>query len=133
MRILIVEDHKATCDEMRMLIERQPDMHVVAVAESGEAGLDQARAEKPDVAVMDILLPGINGIETTRRILAEQPGVRVLALSNHFGDSLVNAVLDAGGLGYVQKSRAFEELVPALRKVASGDRYVSGGRSDKSA
>ena len=127
MRILLVEDHKATRDEMHALIERQPDMTVVAEAETGEDALDRARDEKPDIAVMDILLPGMNGVETTCKILAEQPWVKVLALSNHFGDSLVRAILDAGGLGYVRKSRAFEELIPALRSVASGAQYVSEG------
>lgn len=125
MRILIVEDHKPTRDEMRALIEREPDMNVVAEAETGEDGVDQARAEHPDVVVMDILLPGMNGIEATRRILAEDPGTRVLALSNHFGDSLVTSILAAGGLGYVLKSKAFGELVPALRSVYAGEQYVS--------
>ncbi|MDD5704592.1 MAG: response regulator transcription factor [Kiritimatiellae bacterium] len=128
MRVLLVDDHKPTRDEMRSLIERQPDMVVVAEADTGEAAVDRARNERPDVVVMDILLPGINGIEASRRILAQQPDVVVLALSNHFGESLVQAVLDAGGQGYVRKSRAFEELIPALRSVAAGQRYVSKER-----
>jgi len=132
MRILIVDDHQATRDEMRALVELQPDMLVVAVAETGEGALDLARDAKPDIVVMDILLPGMNGIETTRKILAEHPGTRVLALSNHFGDSLVKAVLDAGGMGYVRKCRAFEDLVPALRMIASGGQYVSGGPASRS-
>lgn len=125
MRILLVEDHKATRDEMRALIESEPGMSVVAEAGTGEAAVDSARYAKPDVVVMDILLPGINGIETSRRILAEQPGIRVLALSNHFGDSLVKAILDAGGMGYVLKRKAFGELIPALRAVVAGQRYVT--------
>ena len=127
MRIMLVEDHKATRAEMRALIEREADMTVVAEADTGEEGVDRARAERPDIVVMDILLPGMNGIEAARKILATQPEVRVLALSNHFGDSLVQAILEAGGLGYVRKSRAFEELIPALRSVAAGEPYVSGG------
>ena len=127
MKILLIEDHKPTRDEMRALIEQQPDMTVVAEAGTGEDAVGMAREKRPEVVLMDILLPGMNGIETTRKILAEQPGLRVLALSNHFGDSLVHAILAAGGLGYVQKSRAFEELIPALRAVASGERYVSKG------
>lgn len=80
---------------------------------------------------MDILLPGMNGIETMRRLRAQQPGVKVLALSNHFGESLVQVILNAGGLGHVRKSRAFEELIPALRAVNANEPYVgkgSGGR-----
>lgn len=125
MKILLVEDHKATRDEMRALIERQPDMTVVAEAETGEEALDKAHETCPEVVIMDILLPGMNGIETTRKILAKQPGVRVLALSNHFGATLVQAILSAGGLGYVRKNRALEELIPALRSVAEGKQYIS--------
>lgn len=125
MRIMLVEDHKLTRDEMRALIERQADMMVVAEARTGEDAVDRAREVQPDVVVMDILLPGMNGVATTRKILAEQPCIKVLALSNHFGDSLIQNVLGAGGLGYVQKSRAFEELIPALRSVATGKQYVS--------
>ncbi len=125
MRILLVEDHKPTRDEMRVLIERHPDLIVVAEAATGEEGLSRARETVPDVVVMDILLPGMNGVEATRKIRAERPGIRVLALSNHYGESLVKAILDAGGQGYVRKNRAFEELVPALRAVAAGQTYIS--------
>ena len=130
MRVLIVEDHKATRAEMRALIEREPDMRVVAEAETGEESVSLARTEHPDVVVMDILLPGMNGVDATRKIRAEHPDAKVLALSNHFGESLVQAILDAGGLGYVRKGRAFEELIPALRSVASGQQYVSKGSAD---
>lgn len=124
MRILLVEDHKPTREVMRALLEEQADMQVVGEAPTGEEALDLARDLRPDVVVMDILLPGINGIEATRNILSGRPEVKVLALSNHFGDSLVQAILDAGGLGYVQKSKAFEELIPALRSVAAGKPYI---------
>jgi len=122
---MLVEDHNPTRDEMRAMIERQADMIVVAEAGSGEDAVEKARAEVPDIVVMDILLPGMNGIEATRKIRAERPDIKVLALSNHFGESLVRAILDAGGLGYVRKNRAFEELIPALRTVATGKQYVS--------
>jgi two-component system invasion response regulator UvrY len=127
MRILLVEDHKATRDEVCALIKRQPDMIVVAEAGTGEDALEWAREEKPDIVVMDIRLPGMNGIETTRKMLAEQPGIKVLALSNHFGVTLMEAILEAGALGYVRKSKAFEELIPALRSVDAGQPYVSMG------
>lgn len=125
MRILLVEDHGPTREEMRDLLETQPDMKVVAEAASGEAGVDKAASEHPDLIVMDILLPGINGLEATRRILAASPGTPVLALSNHFGDSLIQSVFAAGCLGYVRKNRAFEELISAVRSVSTGQRYIS--------
>ena len=125
MRILLVEDHHPTRNEIRALIEQQADMTIVAESATGEDALEKAREVHPDVVVMDILLPGLNGIEAARRIRVEHSSVRVLALSNHIGESLVRAILDAGGLGYVRKSSAFEELIPALRAVASGEQYVS--------
>ena len=125
MTILLVDDHKPTRNAMRELIEEQPDMRVVAESETGEDAVDRAREAQPDVVVMDILLPGMNGVEATRKICAEHPGSKVLALSNHFGKSLVQAILAAGGLGYVQKSSAFENLIPALRMVAAGEQYVT--------
>jgi DNA-binding NarL/FixJ family response regulator len=124
-RILLVEDHLPTRHEMRVLIEGQPNMTVVAEAVSGEDGMDLARSAHPDIVVMDILLPGINGIEATRRILVEHPDIKVLALSNHFGSSLVQAVRDSGGKGYVRKCNAFEELIPALQAISGGDQYFT--------
>lgn len=125
MRILLVEDHKPTREVMRALIEEQSDMQVVGEAPTGEDAVNLSRDLRPDIVVMDILLPGMNGIEATRKILAAQPEVKVLALSNHFGESLVQAIVDAGGLAYVQKSMAFEELVPTLRAVAAGQSCIS--------
>jgi DNA-binding NarL/FixJ family response regulator len=121
---MLVDDHKPTRDELREMVTTQPDISVVAEAESGEEAVEKARVSLPDVIVMDIMMHGVNGIEATRRILAERPGTRVLALSNHSGLSLVQAILNAGGLGYVPKNRAFEELIPALRCVAGGQRYI---------
>ena len=127
MTILLVEDHKPTRKEIRALLDQQPDLQVLGESESGEDAVVQARTLRPDVIIMDILLPGINGVEATRTICAEQTCVKVLALSNHFGDSLVLSILKAGGLGYVRKSRAFEELIPALRAIAAGQQYVDKG------
>lgn len=125
MRIMLVDDHAPTRDEVKAIISAEPGMSIVAEAESGEEAIVLARERLPEVIVMDIMLRGMNGIEATRRILAEQPGINVLALSNHSGKSLVRAIHDVGGLGYVSKNRAFEEIIPAIRCVASGQRYVS--------
>lgn len=123
MQILLVDDHRATRDELRALLEGEADMHVVAEADSGEAALTKAAEVHPDMVVMDILLPGMNGIETTRKMLAAQPEIRVLALSNHFGERLEDAILKAGGMGYVRKNWAFEHLIPALRAMSAGKQY----------
>ena len=124
MTIMLVEDHKSTRDELRALLEQQPDMTVIAETRTGERAVDQACKLCPDIIVMDILLPDINGVEATRAIHAKRPDVKVLALSNHFGAGLVQAVRNAGAMGYVRKSLAFEELIPALRSVAAGRSYV---------
>ncbi len=124
MTILLVEDHKPTRDEMRALIEYQSDMRVIAETGSGEDALRLLKQHPADVIIMDILLPGMNGLEAIRLIHTDHPATHILALSNHYGISLVQAVLDAGGLGYVRKCRAFEELIPALRTVAAGQRHI---------
>ena len=127
MKILLVDDHVPTREAIKSLIGQELDLSVVAEAGTGEEALDLARELQPDLVVMDIMLPGINGIETARRILAERPGARILALSNHSGASLIQAVQHVGGLGYVPKNRSFEELVPAIRAVAAGAPFFSAG------
>lgn len=130
MNILLIDDHAETRKEMSALINAEKDMSVVAEAANGEEGVQKADRIKPDVVVMDILLPGINGIEATKVIMASNPNARILALSNHAGHFLVQAVLKAGTRGYVRKDRAFEELVPAIRSVAAGRQYLGNGIND---
>lgn len=130
MNILLIDDHGQTRKEMSALINAEKDLAVVAEAASGEEGIKQAQQHKPDLIVMDILLPGISGIEATKTILATDPAVKILALSNHSSQILVQAVLDAGAAGYVRKDRAFEELVPAIRQVATGQQYLGQGVND---
>ena len=123
-RVLLVEDHEATREEMQSLIDGQADLKVIAAVGTGEAGVDEAVKSKPDVVVMDIVLPGITGVAATQCIVAAYPEAKVLALSNYSGQTLVQAVLQAGGKGFVRKERAFEELIPAVRAVASGKQYL---------
>jgi DNA-binding NarL/FixJ family response regulator len=130
MKILLIDDHAATRETMSALIEAEEDMRVVAKAANGEEGVSQAEAIKPDLVVIDIIMPGINGIDATKAILANNPAARVLILSNHSGCILVQAALSAGVAGYVRKDRAFEELMPAIRAISAGRQYLGQGIND---
>jgi DNA-binding NarL/FixJ family response regulator len=130
MDILLVDDHDATRQEIASLIEEHDDLHVVAQAGDGETGVRLAKELHPDVIVMDIAMPGMNGIAATTALRTHDPNVRVVTLSNHTGKHLVESVLRAGASGYVRKDRSYEELVPAIRAVAGGEQYI-GEHIDK--
>ena len=122
--IVLVEDHDLTRRQMASLIKSESDMEVVAEAVNGEESITRTSEHKPDVIVMDILLPGISGVDAARQIMESFPGSRILILSNHSGAALVQVALAAGVLGYVRKNHAFEELVPAIRAVAAGQKFL---------
>ena len=124
MDILLVDDHAATREEMVSLIQEEEDLHVVGQAADGEEGVRLARQLHPDVVVMDVVMPGMNGIAATEAVRASEPETHILALSNHTGANLVEVVLRAGATGYVRKDRAYEELVPAIRAVVRGKQYI---------
>ena len=130
MDILVVDDHEATRREVLSLLEGQEDLHVVGQAASGEEGVREASRLRPDLILMDVVMPGMNGIDASRMIRASDPTVIILALSNHTGRNLVKAVLRAGATGYVRKDQAYEELLPAIRAVAGGREYVGSRLSD---
>lgn len=127
MDILLVDDHAAMRAEMAALIKAQKDLDVVGNAENGEEGVRMAERLRPDAIVMDIVMPGMNGIAATQAIRANNPTARILVLSNQTGANLVKIALNAGATGYVRKDRAYEELIPAIRAVAQGIQYVGEG------
>ena len=124
-RILLADDHKILRNGLRSLLEEQPDMQVVAEAENGRKTVRLAREVKPDVVIMDISMPDLNGIEATRKVLAERPGTRVIALSMHSDRQMVRGMLRAGASGYLIKDCAFEELTQCIRAVVSNRVYLS--------
>ena len=126
-RILLVDDHEVFLDGLRALLDRQPDMEVVGDAKGGRRAVRLARQTIPQVVVMDASMPGMNGFEATRQIVAEVPDVKVLCLSMHSEERFVLAMLDAGASGYVLKECALEELVRAVRSVAANQVYLSPG------
>jgi DNA-binding NarL/FixJ family response regulator len=110
---------------LRTLIEKQPDMEIIAAAENGRMAVQLAQKLLPEVVVMDIGMPDLNGIEATRQILADNPKVKVIALSMHSAKRFVVEMLKAGASGYLLKDCAFEELALAIRTVIADKVYVS--------
>jgi DNA-binding NarL/FixJ family response regulator len=132
MRVLLADDHKMIRDGLRRLIESQEGMEVVAEAGDGRAAVRLARELKPGVVIMDISMPGLNGIEATRRIVKEVPGVKVIALSMHTDKRFVSEMLRAGASGYVLKDAAFEQLVSAINCVMEQKVYLCPPLADVS-
>lgn len=125
LRIIIADDHGIVRDGLRALLEKQPGMEVVAESENGRALLKLARATLPDVVIMDIGMPELNGIDATRQLVAQVPGVKVIALSMRSDMRPVREMFMAGARAYVSKDSAFEELAHAVRAVARGQVYLS--------
>ena len=123
-KILLVDDHKIILDGLRVLIEEQPGMEVVAVAENGRTALKLTGEFRPDVIVMDINMPDLNGVDATRQIVEEFPGTKVIAFSMYSDRQFVIGMLRAGVTGYLLKDHAFEELVRAIRTVVENKAYI---------
>lgn len=124
-RVLLADDHRIVRDGLAVMIRRESDLELVGMADSGPAVVRMAAELKPDVVVTDISMPGLNGIEAVRRIVADAPQVQVLCLSVHDEDRLVLAMIEAGASGYVLKDCSFEELAGAIRQVVAGRIYIS--------
>lgn len=123
LKIFLADDHKIMRDGLRVLIEKS-GMSVVGEAENGQQTLDLVEKVLPDVIIMDISMPDINGIEVTRKILARYPKMKVIALSMHSDRQLVAKMLAAGASGYLLKDCAFGELAQAIKCVVKGGKYL---------
>jgi two-component system, NarL family, response regulator LiaR len=119
--VLLADDHALVREGTRRLLEAEPDMRVVAEAGDGHAAVEEALRCRPDVAVMDVAMPGMTGIEATRRIKAQVPQMAVLALTAYDDDQYVLALLDAGAAGFLLKDVRGHELVKAIRAVHRGE------------
>ncbi|MHB1319246.1 MAG: response regulator [Anaerolineae bacterium] len=123
-RVLIVDDHGILRAGLRALLAEEPELTVVGEAGDGAHALRLARAVRPDVVLMDIGLPDMDGLEVTRALLKVQPGVRVLILTMYEDGALLHAAIEAGAAGYIIKRAVEDELVSAIRAVLRGDLYV---------
>jgi DNA-binding NarL/FixJ family response regulator len=124
-RILIADDHGVVAEGLRHLVEAEADMEVVACVGDGREAVQQARDAQPDVVLMDLSMPELNGADATRAILQRDPKCRVIVLSMYAQREYVRRALKAGAAGYVVKRSAAKEVVEAIRAVHAGQRYLS--------
>lgn len=126
-RILLADDHKIVRDGLRSLLEKDDELDVVGEAPNGQIAVQLTHELAPDVIVMDIGMPVMNGIEATEKIIEERPGAKIIGLSMHSDRRFVSSMLEAGASGYLLKDCAFDELVDAIRLVLSGQVYLGPG------
>ena len=126
-RILIADDHKIIRDGLRALLEKGDQHEVVGEAEDGRSAVKLAKSLNPDLVIMDIGMPELNGVEATGQIVKQDPRIKVIALSMHSDASYVGRILRAGATGYLLKDCAFEEMAGAMEVVLGGGVYLSPG------
>ena len=142
LRVLLADDHVTVRHGLKLLVDSQADMTVVSEASDGNAAMQSALALKPDVIVMDISMPGMNGLAATRALKKQQPSIAIVTLTRHGDDAYVQELLRAGVSGYVLKQSAPSELLQAIRAAAAGGQYLDSaltarmtarllGRADK--
>jgi DNA-binding NarL/FixJ family response regulator len=124
-RVLVVDDHPVICQGLRLLLDREPGMQVVGEAHDGRAAIDMARDLRPQVVLMDLAMPMLNGVDATRKILAELPSTKVVALSALSNARAVSDAMAAGVCAFVPKEGMADELVTAIRTAAQGGTYLS--------
>lgn len=123
-RLILADDHAVVRSGLRMLLEAQPDIEIVAEAESGRQAVEKVRKMRPDVVLMDVQMPELNGIEATQQIKKVAPETAILALTMHEDDQYFFEMLHSGASGYVPKRAAPDELVTAIRTVARGEIFL---------
>lgn len=124
-RVLLVDDHRIFCDGVKLLLEREPHLEVVGIAGDGREAVLLAGRLRPEVVVMDVVMPGLNGVEATRQILQTLPQTKVIALSMHGDRRSIDGMLRAGVAGYLVKECAADDLVRAIQMAMSGKVFLS--------
>ena len=124
-RILLVDDHEIMLDGLRSILEKEQDFVVVSCAANGRDAISLATELKPDVVVMDINMPDLNGVDATIQIKQMEPDIRILTLSTYIQNNHISRMIQAGASGYLPKSCATKELTKAIRTVANNETYIS--------
>jgi DNA-binding NarL/FixJ family response regulator len=125
MKILIADDHSIVREGLKSLIDKQKSMQVIGEAEDGQMAIDLTSELSPDIVIMDISMPNLNGIEATREILRNKPETKIIILSMYTDKHIVKESLEAGAKGYILKSNLLEELLQAIKTVKANERYLS--------
>ncbi len=123
--VLLADDHTIVRQGFRLLLQAEPDIDVVAEADNGRQAVELARKLRPDVVVMDIAMPLLNGLEATRQLLKHLPSARVLVLSSYSDDEYIHQLSEAGAAGYLLKQTAAADLIKAIREVKKGNAFFS--------
>lgn len=124
-KVLLADDHGIVRDGLRRIVEESSDMQVIAEAENGKDAINQAREKHPDVVVVDLSMPGMDGLEVVSRLHYEYPKLPMIILTMHEEEQYIVRGIEAGAMGYITKKSAPEQLVEAIRKVYSGNRYLT--------
>ena len=124
LRILLADDHETVREGLRLIIGAQPDMEIVCEVGDGHAAVEEATKHQPDVVVMDVSMPKLNGLKATQRLKECCPEIKVLALTRHKDDGYLQQILRAGASGYVLKQSPSVELLHAIRSIAAGGKYL---------
>ena len=130
-RILVVDDHPVLRDGVAAILQNQPDMEMVGEARNGGEAVERFRALRPDVTLMDLQMPGMNGVDAIAAIQTEYPGARIIVLTTYAGDVQAVRALKAGALGYLLKNSLRTELIDAIRDVHRGQRRVQRDVADE--
>lgn len=124
LRVLLAEDHQTVREGVKLLVNAQPDMEVVGEADDGELAIEEAERLDPDIIVMDVSMPNLNGLKATKRLRRQKPDIKILTLTRHTDDGYLQQLIGAGANGYVLKQSAPTELINAIRTVAAGNDYL---------
>jgi len=131
LRILLADDHEIFREGLKMLVSAQPDMEVIGEAKNGRTAVALAQQLQPDVVVMDVSMPELNGLKATEKLKALCPHVKILTLTRHTDDGYLQQLLKVGASGYVLKQSASSELIRAIRSVSRGDTYIDPALTER--